>query len=62
MKKKNPLTSTRKVTELLVESLTLRYNPMGNSPRWLGQFRQLCQKDYYRLDIKDAIFKLIIII
>ena len=31
--KKIPLTSTRKVTELLVESVTLRYDPMGNLPR-----------------------------
>ena len=35
--KKNPLTSTRKGPKLLVESLTLRYNTMGNSPRCLSQ-------------------------
>ena len=33
LKENFPLTSTRKVTELFVESLTLRYEPMGNSPR-----------------------------
>ena len=32
--KKILLTSKRKGTDLLVESLTLRYNPMGNSPKW----------------------------
>ena len=36
MIKKISLTSTRKVPELLVESLTLRYDPMGNSPRCGG--------------------------
>ena len=31
---KIPLTSTIKRTTFLVEPLTLRYDPMGNSPRW----------------------------
>ena len=31
--KRFPPTSTRKDTELLVEPLTLRYDPIGNLPR-----------------------------